>query len=112
MQKMIKSQVIDWLLNNDERGCVKDMHDFAYGSHTVTTKIVKMVIGEILFELMIYEVPIYNESDEALNDYAVSEPKLYTREEVKRLISRAFSSDLVNTQSASQLDVWLEQNVK
>lgn len=37
--------------------------------------------------------------------------KSWTREEVKLLISRAFSSDLINTQSASDLDDWIEKNV-
>lgn len=40
------------------------------------------------------------------------EKKMYTREEVKKLISKAFSSDLINSQSASELDAWMDLNVK
>lgn len=35
----------------------------------------------------------------------------WNREEVKNLISKAFSSDLINTQSATELDKWIEENL-
>lgn len=36
----------------------------------------------------------------------------WSREEVKQLLSKAFSSDLVNTQSAINLDDWINNNLK
>jgi hypothetical protein len=115
MEKMmIKSKVIDWLITNDEKGRAKDMHDFAHGSEHVTTRIVKLVVGNEMFEAMSYDVPVYIFSNETIisESISVAEPKLYTREEVLDILHQRMTYTLGLEYNRETTVKWFEQNIQ